>query len=215
MARKYKYNHFAVLGLGRFGMSIVQTLAEYDVNILACDIDEAQLNYASEYATHVVQADVGDEASLNKLGLGNFDIVILATGEDFEASQIATMIAKEQGVEHVVVKARNGRQRKILESIGADEIILPEYEMGKKLARKLISSNIMDILEESEYYTITEMRPMEKWIGKTLQQSDIRRKHNLTILAVRKGKKLTIPVPPDHVITEDEVMIVLSDNTSR
>ena len=211
MAKKEKYTHFAVLGLARFGMSIVQTLSEHDVNIMACDKNEMRLQQAAEYATHVVQVDITDENALEKLGLGNFEVVVLAIGEDFEASQIAAMVAKESGAKHVIVKARNNRQKAILESMGVDEVILPEHEMGAKLARKLTGSNIMDILEESSFYTITEMRPMDEWRDKTIQQADIRRKHNLTILAVRRGDKLKIPVLPDMVLTGDDVLIVLSE----
>ena len=211
MKKQSKYNHFAVLGLGRFGMSIVQTLSEYNVNVLACDRDEYKLQIAANYATHVVQADMTDENALIKLGLGNFDVVILAMGEDFEASQIATMIAKESGVKHIIVKAISKRQKKILESIGADEVILPELEMGARLARRLVNSNIMDILEESDIYTITEMHPLDEWLNKTIRQADIRHKHNLTILAVRRNNRLIIPVPLDRVISKDDILIVLSE----
>lgn len=212
MDRKGNYTHFAILGLGRFGISIVQTLAEFDVNILACDRDEAKLRQVTEFATHVVQADVADENAMLQLGLGNFDVVILAMGDDFEASQVATMIAKEHGAKHVIVKARNKRQKKILCSIGADEVILPEHEMGARLARKLVDSSIMDILEESELYTITEMHPLSEWVGKTVRQADIRRKHGYTILAVQRGGRLSIPVSADRPIAKDDIFIVLSDN---
>ncbi len=214
MKKRKQYSQFAVLGLGRFGMSIVRTLSESDVNIMACDNDEMKLQQAAEYATHVVQVDVTDENSLEKLGLGNFEVVILAMGEDFEASLIAAMIAKEHGVKRIIVKAANIRQKTILESIGADEVILPEHEMGAKLARRLIGSNVMDILEESEFYTIKEMRPMDEWVNKTIQHADIRRKHNLTILAIRHGEKLMIPVLPDTVINQDDILIALSDAQS-
>ncbi|MDO4753932.1 MAG: TrkA family potassium uptake protein [Bacillota bacterium] len=211
MAKKNHYTQFAVLGLGRFGMSIVQTLSEYDVNVLACDRDDVKLQHAMEYATHVVKADVFDEMALERLGLGSFDVVIMAMGEDFEASQIATMIAKEKGVRRVIVKARNQRQKKILKSIGADEVILPEYEMGKKLARRLVSSDILDILEESDLYTVAEMEPRREWWGKTLRETDIRKKYGITVLATRRGERLTIPVSPDQVIEQDDVLIVFTE----
>lgn len=211
MAKKNMYSQFAVLGLGRFGLSIVQTLSEYDVNILACDKDDVKLQHAMEYATHVVKADVFDELALERLGLGSFDVVIMAMGEDFEASQIATMIAKEKGVKRIIVKARNERQKRILKSIGADEVILPEFEMGRKLARRLVESNILDILEESELYSIAEMEPLREWCGKTLRETDIRKKHGITVLAMRKGDRLTMPVSPDQLIEQDDVLIVFAE----
>ncbi len=211
MIKKYKNKSFAVFGLGRFGMSIIQTLSEYDVNILACDNDEAKLKLAEEYATHVVRADASDENALKNLGLQNFDVIILAMGEEFEASQIATMIAKESGAKYVIVKARNLRQKKILESIGADSVVLPEHEMGSKLARKMVVSNIMDILEDSEYYTITEIKPLDEWLDKSVRQANIRQKHNITILAVRQGEELIIPVSPDRIINKEDILIVLEE----
>lgn len=211
MAKKNMYSQFAVLGLGRFGLSIVQTLSEYDVNILACDKDDVKLQHAMEYATHVVKADVFDELALERLALGSFDVVIMAMGEDFEASQIATMIAKEKGVKRIIVKARNERQKRILKSIGADEVILPEFEMGRKLARRLVESNILDILEESELYSIAEMEPLREWCGKTLRETDIRKKHGITVLAMRKGDRLTMPVSPDQLIEQDDVLIVFAE----
>ena len=206
----HKNKHFAILGLGRFGMSIIQTLSEYDVDILACDRDSAKLQVATEYATHVVQGDLSNEITITGLGLGNFDVVVLAMGEDFEASEIATMIAKESGAKYVIVKAQNERQKKILISLGADEVILPEREMGAKLARKLVGSNIIDILNDSEYYTITEMKPLAEWVDKTLQQADIRRKYGITVLAIRHKNRLSLPIGPDRIIHGDDILIVLS-----
>ena len=211
MVRKNQNKNFAVFGLGRFGMSIIQTLSEYDVNILACDNNEAKVNHATEYATHVIQADASDETALINLGLNSFDVIVLAMGEEFEASLIATMIAKENGAEYVIVKARNKRQKKTLESIGADKVVLPEYEVGVKLARTILEPNIMDILEDSEYYTITEMKPYNEWINKTVGEADIRQNYGITILAIRNGKELTIPISPDTIIAENDVLIVFSE----
>jgi trk system potassium uptake protein TrkA len=207
-----KPKNFAILGMGRFGLSIVETLAQFDVNVLACDKNETALHEAMDYATHVVQADLIDEVSLKSLGLGNFDVVVVAMGEEFEISLVATMVAKESGVKTVIAKARNLRQKRILENVGADLVILPEREMGAKLARKLAGSNILDILEDTGLYTISEMKPLPGWLGKTVGHANIRKQHGYTVLAIRNGQKLTLPVTADHVITADDVLIVLSQN---
>ena len=205
------YRDFAVLGLGRFGMSIVSTLAEADVNILACDEDETKLAQATDYATHVIQVDLADEHALEKLGLGNFDVVILAIGEDFETSLTAAMIATEQGAKQVIVKARNKRQKTILQSIGVDLVVLPEHEMGAKLARRLTGSNIIDILQESDSHSITEIRPKKEWIGKTVRQLDLRRKEQLTVIAIRSGHHLQVPVKADTLIGHDDILLVFRE----
>lgn len=200
------------MGLGRFGMSIVQSLSEADVSIMACDKDEHLLQRAAEYATHVVQVDVTDENALKKIGLGNFDVVIFAIGEDFEASLIGAMIAKEFGAKHIIVKAHSKRQKTILENIGVDEVVLPEHQMGARLAHRLLSSNITDYLGESSLYTIAEMRPLDEWVGKTVQQADIQRKHGYNVLGIRNSDKLKIPVPLDKIIEKDDILITLSEN---
>ncbi len=212
MSIPLKNSQFAVIGLGRFGLSIVKTLSEYNVNILACDKDPGQLHNAVEYATHVVQADISDESAVERLGLGNFDVVIIALGIEFEASVLATMMAKEHGAKHVVVKARGERQKTILTSIGADQVVLPEVEMGSRIARALISPNILDVLEDSEHYTISEMRPMDDWVDKSLRQADIRRKHDIMVLAILRHEKMIIPVSPDHVLAKEDVLITLTEH---
>ena len=204
--------NFAVLGLGRFGVSVVKTLSEYDVDVLACDKDPARLHEATPYATHVIQVDLNDEIALQQLGLGNFDVVILAMGEDFEASILTTMMAKEQGAPTVVAKARGLRQKKILEGVGAEVVILPEYEMGAKVARGLVQSNLGRIFEKKEYFSaISEMYPKPEWVGKTIREADIRRRHNMTVLAVNSGGKIHIPVPLDYVMQADDVLVVLHE----
>lgn len=203
--------NFAVLGLGRFGMSIVQTLAETEANVMACDKNEMKVQRASEYVTHAVQVDITNENSLEKLGLGNFHVVILAIGEDFEASLIAAMIAKEQGAQYIIVKARTLRQKGILKSIGVDEVILPEHEMGERLARRLAGSNIMDILGESDAYTIFEMHPLDEWVGKTVLQAESHYNHHFTILAMRHDDEFQTSILPDTLITKDDILIVLNE----
>ncbi len=132
-----KEMQYAVIGLGRFGFSLMKTLAEYDANILAVDADVAHLHEAEEFATHVVQATVSEEGALEHLNLGEYDAVVVATGENFEATVLATMTAKEQGAKYVLVKAQSMFQKRILEKIGADTVVLPEVEMGASIARKL------------------------------------------------------------------------------
>lgn len=211
MAKKKKNTQFAVLGLGRFGMSVAESLAEEEVNILVCDKESFCLGKAAAFATHAVQGDISDEATLKKLGLGNFDVVIIAIGEGFEATLIAAMTAKELGAPYVVAKAKGERQKKILESIGVDLVVLPEKEMGAKIARRLLNTNLLDVLEESGEYIIAEMRPEEEWVGNTIRHSDIRRKHGMMILAIRSGKQLILPVPPDYVIQEGDVLITIAN----
>lgn len=206
---------FAVLGLGRFGTSIVETLASLNEHVLAVDNDEASLHDVANCATAVVKADVTDETAMAKLGLGNFDVVIIAIGEDFESSVMATMMAKEQGAKYVLVKARGRRQRAILERIGADRVVLPEFEMGARIARTLARPNVLDVLDNTDQYTIQEMRPDDSWIGKTIQESNIRKTSGQMIMAIRRGGEIIMPVIPDEVIVPDDILITLDEHEKK
>ncbi len=208
MAQKKSDLHFAVLGLGRFGLGIIKTLADYDANILACDRDEGRVNEAAEYVTQAVRADASDIDAMRRLGLGNYDVVILAIGEDFESSIMAALTAKELGAQRIISKAADLRQKQVLESIGVSQVILPEMEMGAYLARRLVEPNVMGVLEQSDGYVLTEMHPNEEWIGKTMGQADIRNKHGYTVLAVMRDGETYIPVPTALKFRAEDVLIL-------
>lgn len=210
MAENARPTQFAVLGLGRFGLSLVQALAQHNVHILACDKNEERLHEAAEYATHVVQADVADEEAMRRLGLGNFDVVVLAMGEDFEGSLLGLMMAKELGAGCIVVKAAGLRQKKIFESLGASRVILPELEMGVKVAQQLMSPNVLDMLEDNDRIQVSEMRPLPEWVGKTVAEANIRHTHGLTLLAILRGQNTILPVLPGEMLNEDDILITLA-----
>lgn len=212
MSKKQNAKQFAVLGLGRFGMSIVKTLSDYDVEILACDKDAARLHEATDYVTQAIQVDVSDEEALRRLGIGNFDVVVLTMGEDFEGSVLAAMTAKELGAGYIVAKAIGVRQKKILESVGVDQVVLPEMEMGAKIAHSLVKPNLMDALGEFGAHGLAEMRPLDEWIGKTVGQSDIRRRHGYTLLAVVRGDETLFPVQADLALEKNDILLVLSES---
>lgn len=122
---------------------------------------------------------------------------------------MAAMLAKELGAGKVVAKAFGFRQKKILESIGVDKVVVPEVEMGVKVARNLVNPNVLDVLEQSGGQTITEMLPQGEWVGKTIRQADIRRKHGYTVLAILRGNK-TIPVTTETVIEENDILVTMN-----
>lgn len=206
-----KATEFAVIGLGRFGQSVTKSLSEYGANILACDKDEDSLHAVADYATQLVQADAAEEETIEQLGINNFDVVVIAMGENFSASLMAVMTAKELGAPFIVAKAYGHREKKIFESIGADLVVQPEQEMGAKVAHKLVRPNVLDILEDAQHYQISEMHPLPEWVNKTVQQADIRNKHKTSLLAIIRGDEKIIPVPPEEVLLADDVLICLCD----
>lgn len=205
-----KNKQYAIIGLGRFGISILKTLAQHDVTILAVDKDADVLDDATQYATHVVQADVGDEDAVRQLELGGFDVVVLAMTGDFEATIITTMIARENGCPYVLAKARTHRQKAILETMGAVRVVLPEEEMGRRVGMGLLQPMLQEVLEQSGDDMIGEIVPKPEWVGRTVGQADIRKKEGITILALRRQDSIVVPVDPNTVLEKDDKLIVLS-----
>lgn len=212
MKKDQQKKQYAVLGLGRFGMSIVRTLADYDVTVLACDRDEEQLNEAAEYTSHLVQADVADEETLEGLAIGDFDVVVLAMGENFEAAIMATLSAKELGAKKVVVKSLSQRQKRILERVGADRVVLPEIEMGEKVAQSLIDPAMIDVLERAGRQAITKIHPHDDWLEHSVAELDIRQNYDISIMAVIRRSKIIIPVPADLIFRKDDILIIVNDD---
>jgi trk system potassium uptake protein TrkA len=208
---RHKRKEFAVLGLGRFGMRVAEVLAENGANVLVCDNDARRIQYAAAFATQALQTDISDEDELQQLGLGNFDAVVIATGEDFEASVTAVTVAKEKGVPYIVVKAETLRQESILEKLGADRVVFPEKETGEKIAQGILNIDIMDILKRAKDYTISEMPPKEHWVGKTVAESGIR-SEKILILAIKRGQQTIVPVEASEVLQRGDEMIVWKYN---
>ena len=138
---------FAVIGLGRFGGSIVEELRELDVDVLAIDVDAERVKDFQDIATESVIADTTEEQVLKDLGLRNFDHVVVAIGDNIQSSILTTLLLKDLDVNRVTVKAQSSYHARVLEKIGADFVVHPERDMGRRIAHKLVSNSVMDYLE--------------------------------------------------------------------
>lgn len=200
---------FAVLGLGKFGRSIAKTLFDNGLNVLCCDMDEHIVQEAATYSTHAYLADASEKTTLEKIGIGNFDVVIIAFSEDFEAAAITSTIVKEMGVSYVLAKANGIRQKQILESIGVDRVILPEKEMGERVAHGLITNDLMEHIYRSDKYDILEMKPLPQWIGKSLQDLKLRQNEGINIIAIIRDNDVLAVLDPEMELYEEDNLIVL------
>lgn len=209
-----RHKQFAVLGLGRFGQSIAKTLLENGCHVLVCDKDIDSVNEMSKYAVHAVQADCMDRNALEELGLNNFDVVIVAIGENLEASLMATLIAKEKGVPFVITKARNETQRTILEKVGADRVVLPERDMGIRIATTLVTTNVIDFINLSDKFSIAEIEPKREWIGKSLQKSNIRAATGLNIVAIKRDNKVIVSPTATEIIFSGDLLVTIGENAN-
>jgi trk system potassium uptake protein TrkA len=204
-----KYTQFAVLGLGKFGRSMAASLFENGFDVFCCDINENVVREATEYATHIIQADAADKAVLEKIGLGNFDVVIIAFSNDFEAAVITAMIAKEMNVPYIMAKANGLRQKQILETIGVNRVILPEKEMGEKIAYEFITNDLLSYIHRSDKYDIIEMKPQPNWVGKSLQKLRLRQTESMNIIAIIRASEVMAIIDPKVELEENDNLIVL------
>jgi trk system potassium uptake protein TrkA len=203
---------FAVIGLGRFGTSVARTLAGMGYDVLAIDQREERVQDIMEHVTHAVQVDAVDEHALKSLGIRNFDVVIVAIGQDVQASILTTVLLKEMGVRRVVAKANTELHGKVLAKVGADKVVFPERDMGVRVARALVSQNILDQIELSPDYSIVELIAPPEFVGKTLQESAIRTRFGVTVLAIRRDRDIIISPGPAQIVKEGDVLVVVGRN---
>jgi trk system potassium uptake protein len=200
---------FAVIGLGRFGGSICKTLSEQGMEVLAIDMDEDKVNEFANIASHAVVGDSTDESVLKSLGIRNFDHVIVAIGDNIQASILTTLILKELGVENITVKAQNDYHEKVLTKIGADKIVHPERDMGRRIATSIISNNVLDYLELSEEHSIVEIVASSRVDGHSLIDLDIRAKYGINIVAIKRGKEIIVSPQASEIIRQGDILIVI------
>lgn len=203
---------FAVIGLGRFGVSVAVSLAKMGYDVLAVDIDEHKVEQIVNEVTHAVQADALDEEALKALGIRNFDVVIVSIGHDMQASILTTVMLKEMGVDTVVAKARTELHGRVLARVGADKVVFPERDMGSRVARTLVSKNILDQIDLSPEFSLLELIAPEEIVGRSLAEAEIRTKYGANILAIRRGNEVLISPGAKMIIREGDLLVVVGRN---
>lgn len=205
---------YAVFGLGRYGQAVAKELISFGAEVIAVDIDEETVNDAVGEIPFCKCADITDPDVIKQLGISNVDVVIIAMASNLEASVMATMLCKEAGVSTVIVKCANEMNCRILEKIGADKVVFPERESGVRLAKNLVSSGFMDIMDLSEDISMIELNVRDEWQGKTPIELNLRRKYGINIVAIYRGEKVTIEIDPSKPLEKDMKLIVIA-NTNK
>lgn len=203
---------YIVIGLGLFGAEVARRLCELGCEVLAMDVRSDLVQQVSADVTHAVVGDGQDKEVLKALGAGSFDCAIIAIGDDLAASVLTTMNLKELGVPYIVCKAHNETHRRVLEKLGVDRVVIPEYEFAGKLARSLSSHNVLDYIELSEDYGILEVPAPKSWVGKTILELNVRAKLGVNIIAVESGKTTNVSPSANYKILAGDIMVVLGDN---
>ncbi|MFD1018000.1 potassium channel family protein [Thalassobacillus hwangdonensis] len=200
---------FAVIGLGRFGGSICRELSREGMEVLAIDLDEDKVNEFKDIASHAVIADSTDERILRELGVRNIDHVIVAIGDNIQASILTTLMLKELGIKKITVKAQNDYHEKVLSKIGADDVVHPERDMGKRIAHNIISNNILDYIELSDDHSVVEVKAGDKMSGRTLVDLDIRAHYGCNVVAIKRGKDVIVSPMATEQIQDNDILIVI------
>jgi trk system potassium uptake protein TrkA len=203
---------FVVIGCGRFGEAVATKLVELGKEVMAVDVSEEIIQNISQTVTYAVQADATDENSIKSLGISNFDVAIISIGANIQASLLVTLLVKELGVKKVIAKAQNELHAKILYKIGADRVVFPEREMGIRIAKNLVSKNVLDFIELAPNYSVMEILALEEWADKTLVEIDMRSKYGINVMAIKHGDTINISLLGSYTIKSDDILIVIGNN---
>lgn len=215
---------FAVIGLGRFGSSVARTLSEKGKEVIGIDLREQVVQEMSEVISQAICVDAKDEKALKALGIQNVDVAIVAIG-DLEASILITLMLKEMGIKEIVAKAVTEDHKKVLEKIGATRIVMPERDMGQRVAGALIAPQVLEHIDLSEDSSIVEIVPPEDFVGKSLRELNIRAQYGVNVIAIKRkaksllGKgetkveeKIVVTPQADEIIRTKDVLIVIGSN---
>lgn len=203
---------FVVLGMGSFGASVAVTLQKLGCDVVAVDQDMERINDIADKVTYAMQADIEDPDLLSSLGSRNFDGIVVASSENLECSILATLAAKEMGIPYILCKANNERYARALRKVGADAVVFPEEEMGRKIAKNLISANLADWIELSPDYSIVETAIPKRWIGRTLKELDVRRTYGVNVVGMKEEDRVEITPDPDLPLKEGIILMLIGTN---
>ena len=204
---------FAVIGLGSFGSNVAKTLYEKDNEVLAVDKNKETVEEVKSFVSHAVTMDAAVKDNLQAMEIQDMDVVVVSLGPEMEASILTVLYLHEIGVKRVVAKALTEDHAKILEAVGATEVIYPEKDMAIKTALRLSNPNILEYLPLVSGLEIQEIAPPEKFIGKTLRELDLRNKYGIQVIAVRGliPEKLTFIPRADFVIKDSDILIIMGE----
>ena len=212
MAKVIK-KQYAVIGLGRFGMALVRGLNAEGAEILVIDSDPDKVNEIEPYCTQAICADATDEAVLEKIGIRNLDVVIVCIAGDIESSIFVTLTCKQLGVPKVIAKAQNERHRHVLKKIGAEMVIVPEEEMGAKLAANLVKPNMIEIMSLSDNFRMVEIRTPIKWRNRTPAQLNLRNTEKVTIVLIKRGDEIIVTPNAQCELLPDDILVIAGTYT--
>lgn len=204
-----------VIGLGIFGFNIARELFESGIEVIAVDKSKEALQRIKDFSTRAVLADGVDKEVMELIGIQEDDTVIISFGEDLAASTLITLHLKQMKVRTIIVKAPNEEHKLILEKLGATEVIIPEKEMASRVAKSLISPNVLDYLPLADGYIVCEVAPPNSFLGKTLAELQLRSRYHIHVIGIRDipSDHMYMVPPANFVIKDGEVLVVVAKET--
>jgi trk/ktr system potassium uptake protein len=200
-----------VVGLGIFGFHIAKELYENGMEVVAIDKSKEVIQKIKDFSSKAVVADAREKDVLESIGIQEDDIVIVSFGEDLSSSTLLTLHLKEMNVKRIIVKAPNEDHKRILQKVGATEVIIPEREMAGKVAKSLISPNVIDYIPVSEDYNISEIAPPASFIGKSIAELNLRNRYHIEVIAIRDvlSDRITLVPQASFVIKDSDILVVI------
>jgi trk system potassium uptake protein TrkA len=200
-----------VFGLGIFGCELAAQLFKNGLEVIAIDKNRDVIQRIKDHATKAILADASDKELLDSIGIRESDIAVISFGEDLTASTLLTLHLKELKLKQIIVKVPNDDHKRILQKLGASDAIIPEREMAAKVARSIISPNVLEYLPISEDYTICELAPPSSFIGKSLAEIDLRKTYQIQVIAIRDvlSEKLQLVPRASAVIKDSDVLVII------
>lgn len=204
---------FLVLGAGRFGSALATTLFQMGHEVVVVDSNEEMIEALMNEVTHAVIADATEESTLQKLGIQNFDTVIVAIGQDLEANILATVAAQSSGAKYVISKARDAMAARVLAQIGANEIVQPEHDMGVRLAKQLESPSILEALEFGPKFSALEVEVNDQLCG-SLAELELPRRFGLQVVSVSRGDSAIVSPTAEYILEKGDTILLIGANRS-
>lgn len=204
-----------VIGLGIFGVNIVRELYEGGFEVYAIDKNKDAVQRVRDFSTKAIVADGTDKEVMELIGVQEDDTVVISFGEDLASSTLITLHMKQLKIKNIIVKAPNEEHKLILEKVGATDVIIPEKEIASKVAKSIISPNVLDYLPLSDGYMIFEMAPPDSFFGKTIAELQLRNKYHIEVIAIRDVLLDRVHMVPQagFVIKDGEVMVIVGKET--
>lgn len=205
---------YAVFGLGRYGLAVAEELVNNGAEVIAVDIDQDNVNNAIEKIPVCKCADITEPEVINRLGIANIDVVIVAMASNLEASVLAVTLCKEAGVPTVIVKCGSAMHQKILSKVGADKVIFPENESGIRLAKSLLTAGLSEMIELSDEVSMVEIDVKDEWVNKTLVDLKLRKKYDINVVAIKYNGQISVSIDPIIPLAKGMQLIVIA-NTNK